>query len=119
MLKIRLKRFGRTHSPTYRVVVMKARTKRDGKTVEEVGFYNPMNKELKLEKDRIEHWLSVGAQPTYSVARMLVKEDILKDKDVPKKKYSKEPGEKSKERAEKKKEKANAEKEDKSEKPKE
>jgi len=78
MVKIRLKRFGRTHSPTYRVVAMDVRAPRDGKAIEELGYYHPCNKDgekqVKLNTDRINYWLSVGAQPTKTVANLIKKQ---------------------------------------------
>ena len=73
MLKIRLKRLGRKKRPTYRVVLMDIRTKRDGKTIEEFGFYNPLSKELLLNRDRIEIRVKQGAQLTKTVANLLKK----------------------------------------------
>ena len=67
MVRIRLKRFGRTHSPAYRLCAMDARTPRNGRPIEELGFYHPCNKDeskqVKLNAERIAYWLSVGAQP--------------------------------------------------------
>ncbi|MCB1111813.1 MAG: 30S ribosomal protein S16 [Chlamydiales bacterium] len=65
-LKIRLRKQGRTNSPSYRLVVTDARCKRDGKYVECLGWYNPMQNEddkaLSLQVERIQHWLDVGAE---------------------------------------------------------
>lgn len=67
-LKIRLQRFGSKHAPTYRMVVAEAAWRRDGKFVELLGHYNPRASGKApregLRLDRIDHWLSVGAQPT-------------------------------------------------------
>lgn len=71
MLKIRLKRLGRKKRPTYRIVLMDVTTKRDGKTIEEFGFYNPLSKELSLNEDRIKVRLGQGAQLTKTVANLL------------------------------------------------
>lgn len=80
MLKIRLKRTGRRGHPHYRIVVMEARKPRDGRTVEEIGYYNPRNNPTTFEinKERAEYWLSKGAQPSDTVAQYFVKEGILK-----------------------------------------
>lgn len=80
MLKIRLKRTGRKGEPHYRVVVMEAHRQRDSKAIEELGYYNPRTKPstFTIEKERVQHWLSVGAQPTQTVAHYLVKEGLLK-----------------------------------------
>lgn len=73
MLKIRLKRLGRKKRPTYRVVLMDVATKRDGKTIEEFGFYNPLTKEISLNVDRINLRIQQGAQVTKTVANLLNK----------------------------------------------
>lgn len=74
-VKIRLKRIGAKNSPVYRVVVADARSPRDGKCIEEVGTYQPqqtgVNFTLKL--DRIDYWVSVGAQPSDTVSSMIRK----------------------------------------------
>jgi small subunit ribosomal protein S16 len=100
MLKIRLKRFGKKHRPFYRIVVIKARTKREGNAVAEIGFIDPISKERKIDKEKALYWLGVGAQPTYSVERYLVSENIIPAKSYPAKKFEKVPSEKSKERTE-------------------
>ena len=75
-VRIRLKQMGRRHRPFYRVCVMDARAPRDGKVIEEVGYYDPMVKETDaraiLNGERIDYWLSVGAQPTEKV-KVLIK----------------------------------------------
>jgi small subunit ribosomal protein S16 len=81
MLKIRLKRTGRKGQPHYRIVVMESSKPRDGKTIEEIGYYNPRLKPtvFDIKKERVEYWLSKGAQPSDTVAQYLVKEGILKE----------------------------------------
>lgn len=76
MLKIRLARRGKKRQPTYRVVVAESTSKRDGRFVEQIGHYDPMvNPEgILIHEDRALHWLSVGAQPTDAVRRMLEKQ---------------------------------------------
>lgn len=81
MLKIRLKRIGRKHDPSFRIVVTEVTAPPKGKYKEAVGFYNSALKQLKLNTERIKYWLSVGAQPTASVHNILVKEKIV---DAPK-----------------------------------
>ncbi len=73
MLMIRLARFGTKKKPTYRVVVIEKERARDSRAVEVVGHYNPIckPKEIKLEHDRIAHWMKHGAQPSDTVARLL------------------------------------------------
>ena len=71
MLKIRLKRLGAKKAPTYRIIVINSTTKREGKPVEELGYYNPKTKEMKLNKEHAEAWISKGAQPTDTVKYLL------------------------------------------------
>lgn len=67
--KIRLKRMGKIRSPHYRIVVMDARKKRDGQAIEEIGIYHPKNDPsvIRVNSERAQYWLSVGAQPTEAV----------------------------------------------------
>lgn len=75
-LRIRLQRHGSTHNPTYRVVVAEQKSRRDGKFVEVVGFYNPKacggEPEYKIDVERVDYWTSVGAQLS-DTAKALVK----------------------------------------------
>ena len=73
MVKIRLARGGTRKKPYYRVVVADQRCKRDGRYLEHIGFYNPMVTENRFEIDaeRVKHWLSVGAQPTDRINRLM------------------------------------------------
>jgi small subunit ribosomal protein S16 len=73
MLAIKFQRVGRRHQPAFRVVVAEKRSKRDGPPVEDLGFYNPLTKEGTLKKERLQHWLTVGAQPTVGVHNLLVR----------------------------------------------
>jgi small subunit ribosomal protein S16 len=68
-VKIRLKRIGKKRAPHYRIVVMDARAKRDGRAIEEIGKYNPKAEPsfIHVESDRAQYWLGVGAQPTEAV----------------------------------------------------
>ncbi len=72
MVRIRLKRFGRRHRPFYRINAVDIRKKRDGKVIEQLGFYDPIEKDeakqVKLDTERAKYWLSVGAQPSDTVA---------------------------------------------------
>ena len=77
MLKLRLKRIGRKRVPSYRLVIMESSTRRDGRPVEEVGFYSPISKECKFDIPKIEKWLSNGAQPTETVSALLKKANII------------------------------------------
>ena len=76
-VRIRMKKMGRRHRPFFRVCVMDARKPRDGKSIEEVGHYDPMvrdkSQRIKLNMDRIDYWMSVGAQPSEKVAALIKK----------------------------------------------
>jgi small subunit ribosomal protein S16 len=74
MVKIRLTRIGRKKLPLYRIVVMDSGKARDGEYIENVGHYDPRTKDLKLNRDRVEYWISKGAQPTNTVAKLIAKE---------------------------------------------
>jgi small subunit ribosomal protein S16 len=72
-VKIRLKRMGKIRAPFYRVVVMDSRTKRDGRAIEEIGKYHPTEDPsvIQIDSERVQYWLSNGAQPTEAVAALL------------------------------------------------
>lgn len=76
-VRIRMKKLGRTHRPFYRICVMDQRSPRNGKAIEEVGHYDPMvrdkSKRVTLNMERVEHWISVGAQPSEKVAVLIRK----------------------------------------------
>ena len=63
MLKLRLKRNGRKRQPSYRLVIMENSSRRDGRPVDEVGYYNPLTKESHFNEEKIVKWLSYGVQP--------------------------------------------------------
>lgn len=94
MVRIRLSLHGRKHLPHYRIVIIHNREKRESRSIEEVGYYNPITKEVKIEKERVKYWLSVGAQPSDRVAYLLVKEGMM-DKPTFKKKFAGKPGKKT------------------------
>ena len=71
MLKIRLKRLGAKKAPSYRIIVINSTTKREGKPIQELGFYNPKTKEMRLDKAAAESWISKGAQPTETAAYLI------------------------------------------------
>jgi small subunit ribosomal protein S16 len=79
MVKIRLRRTGKTKQPSYRLVVADSRSPRDGKFIEIIGHYNPIRipKVLEINGDRARYWLGVGAQPSDTVAGLLKKQNIL------------------------------------------
>jgi small subunit ribosomal protein S16 len=70
MVKIRLKRMGKRKQPYYRIVVIDSRRSRDGKYIESVGHYNPRDKKLIINKERVEYWLSKGAQASNTAGRL-------------------------------------------------
>ena len=78
-VKIRLKRLGAKKSPFYRVVVADERSPRDGKFIEEIGYYNPLTNpaEIKIDADKAKKWLGNGAQPTETVKSLLKKSGIV------------------------------------------
>ncbi|MBE6573680.1 MAG: 30S ribosomal protein S16 [Ruminococcaceae bacterium] len=79
-VKIRLKRMGAKKAPFYRVVVADSRSPRDGRFIEEIGYYNPMTNpaEIKIDADKANKWIADGAQPTETVKSLLKKSDIIK-----------------------------------------
>ncbi|UQA92885.1 30S ribosomal protein S16 [Streptomyces halobius] len=74
-VKIKLKRLGKIRSPHYRIVVADSRTRRDGRAIEEIGLYHPVQNPSRIEvnSERAQYWLSVGAQPTEPVLAILKK----------------------------------------------
>ena len=87
VVKIRLARFGAKKKPYYRIVVANSNAPRDGRSLEQVGTYNPMlSKEdenrVILDQERIKYWLSVGAQPTERVNRFLEKARVIKARSI-------------------------------------
>jgi small subunit ribosomal protein S16 len=102
-LKIRLARGGAKKRPFYQIVVADARSPRDGRFVEKVGTYNPMlpqdnQDRVRLNTDRIKHWLSVGAQPTDRVALFLGKAQIIEMPATPQLTLKSQPKAKAQER---------------------
>lgn len=105
MVKIRLSRIGRKNIPAYKIVVTDSKAKRDTDFIEELGFYQPLEKALKINKERAEYWISVGAQLTDTTRALMVREKIMKplEKKVT---FTKKPGKKLTERVEAAKQKA-------------
>ncbi|HBW12470.1 MULTISPECIES: 30S ribosomal protein S16 [Proteiniclasticum] len=79
-VKIRLRRMGSKKAPFYRLVVADSKSPRDGKFIEEIGFYNPVSepKEIKIDAEKATEWLNKGAQPTDVVAKLFDKAGIKK-----------------------------------------
>jgi small subunit ribosomal protein S16 len=77
MIKLRLKRFGKKREVSYRIVAMNSSSRRDGRPLEELGFYNPRTDETRLDVPAIVRRLQQGAQPTKTVQRILEKANIF------------------------------------------
>jgi small subunit ribosomal protein S16 len=79
-VKLRMKQFGRTNRPEFRIVAADARSPRDGKIIENLGWYHPLEKAaekvLHMNEDRIKYWLSVGAQPSETLVSIFKKRGI-------------------------------------------
>ncbi|HET9422908.1 MAG TPA: 30S ribosomal protein S16 [Nocardioides sp.] len=85
-VKIRLKRLGKVRVPQYRIVVVDSRKKRDGKVIEEIGLYHPKEDPsyIRVESERAQYWLGVGAQPSEAVAKLLrITGDWQQHKGIP------------------------------------
>ena len=78
-VKIRLRRMGAKKAPFYRVVVADSRSPRDGRFIEEIGYYNPVSepKQIKINDEKANKWLGVGAQPTETVKKLLQSQEII------------------------------------------
>ena len=78
-VKIRLRRMGQKKAPFYRVVVADSRYPRDGRFIEEIGYYNPITEpaEIKIDADKAKKWIANGAQPTDTVKSLLKKANIV------------------------------------------
>ncbi|MCC6703631.1 MAG: 30S ribosomal protein S16 [Thermomicrobiales bacterium] len=79
MIRLRLKRMGAKKRPSYRIVAAESSSPRDGRIIESIGHYDPITEPatLKINEERAKHWLSVGAQPSDTVAALLRKQGIL------------------------------------------
>ncbi len=79
-VKIRLKRIGTKKTPFYRIVVADEKAPRDGKFIEEIGYYNPLTApaEFKVDAEKAQKWIANGAQPTDTVRALLKKNEIIK-----------------------------------------
>lgn len=77
-VKIRLKRMGSKKKPFYRIVVADSRAPRDGKFIEEIGYYNPLTeeKEIKVDREKVNTWIKNGAKPTDTVNRLFKNNNI-------------------------------------------
>jgi small subunit ribosomal protein S16 len=77
MLKLRLKRLGKKRYPSYRLVIMENTFRRNGRPIDEVGYYNPITKDYKFDSAKIKKWLNHGVKPTNTVLNLLVKAEIV------------------------------------------
>lgn len=77
MIKLRLKRYGKKREVSYRIVAMNSTARRDGRPLEELGFYNPRTDEVRLKVDAIVKRLKEGAQPTETVRSILTKANVF------------------------------------------
>ena len=77
MIKLRLKRFGKKREVSYRIVAAQSTTRRDGRPLEELGFYNPRTDEVRLDTEAIVRRLKQGAQPTETVRSLLRKNNVF------------------------------------------
>ena len=75
-VKMRLRRMGAKKAPTYRVVIADGRCPRDGRFIEEIGYFNPKTDEIKIDAEKAKTWIKNGAQPTDTVKALLKKSNI-------------------------------------------
>jgi small subunit ribosomal protein S16 len=76
-VKMRLRRMGAKKAPIYRVIVADSRSPRDGRFIEEIGYFNPRSDELKIDAEKAQTWIKNGAQPTDTVRALLKKSNII------------------------------------------
>lgn len=100
MVKLRLSRTGRKGEATYRIIAVDSNRKRDTKALENVGYYLPHQKTIEINKERVQYWLSVGAQPTATVQRMFVKQGLMSADTLPTRKFADKAGQKNLDRKE-------------------
>jgi len=97
MLSIKLKRIGKKNQASFRVVVLEKRSKLNGRYVEDLGFLNPKSDEFNINKERVDYWLKVGAQPTDTIHNLLIKNGLIKGAKIAVHKKKKSTGEIAKE----------------------
>ena len=93
MLAIKLRKIGKKHQHTFRVIVAEKRSKMSGDCVEDLGFLNPHTNKFSIKKERVDYWLKNGAQPTSSVHNVLVKAKIVEGPKIALQKKSKKAAE--------------------------
>lgn len=81
MIKLRLRRMGAKKRPSYRIVAADSKSPRDGRIIESLGYYDPLTEPatVKVNEDRVRHWLSVGAQPSDTVRNLLRRQGLVAD----------------------------------------
>lgn len=77
MLKLRLKLGGRKRQPSYRIILIKSDSRRDGRPIENLGYYNPVSKQFIVDSERVTNRLNEGAQPTQTVKNLLMRAGII------------------------------------------
>jgi small subunit ribosomal protein S16 len=102
MVKIKFSRVGRKNEASYKIVVGNAREKRETRFIDYLGSYSPFTKKFVIDQNKTNYWLSVGAQPTDTVQRLLIKNGLMQAQNNYKKLYSIKPKKKSQERKDKK-----------------
>lgn len=83
MLAIKLQRRGKKHQPSYRVVVQEKRSKLNGEAIDDLGWFDPKSHNAEINKERVAHWVGVGAQPTPTVHNLLITKGIIHGKKIP------------------------------------
>lgn len=83
MLAIKLQRIGKKHQPSYRLVVAEKKSKMAAPPVEDLGSYHPTTKTATIKKERVSHWLKMGAQPTVTVHNLLVHQGVVAGAALP------------------------------------
>ncbi len=91
MLAIKLKRIGKKHQPAYRLIVAERRSSLVGRYIEDLGWFNPLLNKSEFNKERIAHWLKVGAQPTDTVHNLFVNAGLVKGAKIAVHKKTKKP----------------------------
>ncbi len=83
MLAIKLKRIGKKHQASFRIIVAERRSKLNGRNIDDLGWINPESKKMNVNKERVAYWIKNGAQPTNTVYNLLVKLGVMKGRKKP------------------------------------
>ena len=95
MLVLKLQRVGKKHQASFRLVVGEKRSKLNGQQLEYLGWYNPIQDKAEIKKDRVLHWLKMGAQKTDTVHNLLISQSVIEGKKIPVHKQPKKTAEKA------------------------